>query len=130
MSSPFPNNSLSTSTCLSYHFSFGCLAKMRTTRAVQFTMVLSTFVEVVTSVSSTFSITVKDQFDTDGNAIDLTSGKIDFLGGQFLWYGIPFGCGSLFCGITSYSSSDLQTWKFNGLLFDPVTADNAALCAM
>jgi hypothetical protein len=65
-----------------------------------------------TPITTTFSNTNLYQFDTDGNAIDLTSAKIDFLGGAYLWYGLPKGCGTEFCGITSYSSIDLKTWKF------------------
>jgi hypothetical protein len=82
----------------------------------------------VASVSTTFSNHVQYQFDTDGNAIDLTSGKIDFLGGAYVWYGIPFGCGKEFCGVATYSSSDLRTWQFNGLLFDPNTTEIETLC--
>lgn len=80
------------------------------------------------SVSSTFSNAVLYQFDTDGNAIDLTSAKIDYLGGAYIWYGLPKACGEDFCGISSYSSSDLKSWKFNGLLFDPNTAAIKTLC--
>jgi hypothetical protein len=86
-------------------------------------------VSAVASVTTTFSNAAHYQFDTDGNAIDLTSAKIDFLGGAYIWYGLPFGCGEAFCGITSYSSSDLQTWHFNGFLFDPNTAAIRSLCS-
>jgi hypothetical protein len=137
------------------------------------------------SVSATFSNAIQYQFDTDGNAIDLTSGRVDYLGGSYIWYGLTFGTyrGALFllfrkvsrgvttgtssplifssaletclesnnsktlpeevianspptdrmrgvfCGITSYSSSDLQTWHFNGFLFDPNTSEIQTLCA-
>jgi hypothetical protein len=80
------------------------------------------------SVTTTFSNNVLYQFDTDGNAIDLTSAKIDFLGGAYLWYGLPKGCGEEFCGVTSYSSTDLKTWHFNGLMFDPTTTEIRTLC--
>lgn len=43
-------------------------------------------VEAVTSLSATFNNGIKYKFDTDGNAIDSTSGKIDFLGGQYVSY--------------------------------------------
>ncbi|KAE8448153.1 hypothetical protein EG329_009757 [Mollisiaceae sp. DMI_Dod_QoI] len=57
-----------------------------------------------------------------------TSGKIDFLSGVYVWYGIPFGCGTAFCGVATYSSSNLQTWHYNGLAFDPNTPEIKALC--
>jgi hypothetical protein len=66
-------------------------------------------VSTIAPVTTTFSNAIHYQFDTDGNAIDLTSAKIDHLGGTYVWYGLPFGCGQAFCGIPSYSSSDLQT---------------------
>ncbi|CZR54322.1 uncharacterized protein PAC_04206 [Phialocephala subalpina] len=85
-------------------------------------------VSAASQVTTTFSNAVQYQFDTDGNAIDLTSGKIDFLGGAYIWYGLPFGCGAAFCGVATYSSVDLQTWSFNGLAFDPNTAEIETLC--
>jgi hypothetical protein len=69
---------------------------------------------ITTTVSNSF----KYQFDTDGNAIDSTSGKIDFFEGQYVWYGINFGCGEEFCGIESWSSDDLQTVR-KGLRSSP-----------
>ncbi|KAL3425571.1 glycosyl hydrolase family 43 [Phlyctema vagabunda] len=68
-------------------------------------------------------------FDTNGNAIDSTSGKIDFFNGTYVWYGLSFACGGDFCGILSYSSSDLATWTHNGWLFDPSTPEIEALCS-
>jgi Glycosyl hydrolases family 43 len=96
-------------------------------------LVLGAFVQTVSAVAlvtTTFSNSIHYQFDTDGNAIDLTSAKIDFLGGTYVWYGLAFGCGQAFCGITSYSSSDLQTWHFNGFLFDPNTTIIQSLCSV
>jgi hypothetical protein len=86
-------------------------------------------VSTIAPVTTTFSNSIHYQFDTDGNAIDLTSAKIDHLGGTYVWYGLPFGCGQAFCGITSYSSSDLQTWHFNGFLFDPNDTVIQTLCS-
>lgn len=91
-------------------------------------LIASTSATAATSISRTFSNAVLYQFDTDGNAIDLTSAKIDYLGGAYIWYGLPKSCGEDFCGVSSYSSTDLKTWKFNGLLFDPNTAAIQALC--
>jgi hypothetical protein len=53
------------------------------------------------SVSATFSNAIQYQFDTDGNAIDLTSGRVDYLGGSYIWYGLTFGTywGSTFLAI-------------------------------
>ncbi|PQE04343.1 glycoside hydrolase family 43 protein [Rutstroemia sp. NJR-2017a BBW] len=70
---------------------------------------------ITTKVSNSF----KYQFDTD----------IDFFEGQYIWYGINFGCGEEFCGIESWSSDDLQTWSSNGLMIDPADPTIAALCA-
>ncbi|KAA8567505.1 hypothetical protein EYC84_007981 [Monilinia fructicola] len=67
-------------------------------------------------------------FSTDGDLIDSTSGKIDYFEGQYLWYGLNFGCGKKFCGIESWSSTDLITWSSNGLLFDPTENATATLC--
>ncbi|KAL9062784.1 MAG: hypothetical protein Q9157_008634 [Trypethelium eluteriae] len=81
------------------------------------------------SVVRTFNNSIKYNFDTDGNAIDSTSGKIDILGGTYVWYGLNFGCGEAFCGISSWSSPDLHNWKSNGFLFDPNTTSISTLCA-
>lgn len=37
-------------------------------------------------VSATFDNGIQYKFDTDGNAIDSTSGKIDFLNGEYVSY--------------------------------------------
>ncbi|CZS90148.1 uncharacterized protein RAG0_01306 [Rhynchosporium agropyri] len=65
------------------------------------------------SVSTTFSSVV--QF-------------IDWFGGARVWYGLPLGCGKEFCGVATYSSTNLQTWHYNGLLFDPNIAEIKSLC--
>jgi hypothetical protein len=54
------------------------------------------------SVSATFSTAIQYQFDTDGNAIDLTSGGVDYLGGSYVWYGLTFGTYSQSGGPTSF----------------------------
>ncbi|KAL2074477.1 hypothetical protein VTL71DRAFT_8255 [Oculimacula yallundae] len=87
------------------------------------------WISAAPSVSTTFSNAIQYQFDTDGNAIDLTSGKVDWLGGAYVWYGLHFGCGKEFCGVATYSSADLQTWHYNGLLFDPEIPEIKALCS-
>ncbi|KAH6681494.1 glycosyl hydrolase [Halenospora varia] len=81
------------------------------------------------SVTATFNNNVQYKFDTDGNAIDSTSGKIDFFNGAYVWYGLSFGCGEEFCGIKSWTSTDLQNWHANGYLFDPNTTEIKAFCS-
>ncbi|KAF4635398.1 hypothetical protein G7Y89_g2700 [Cudoniella acicularis] len=80
------------------------------------------------SVTATFDNSIQYKFDTDGNAIDSTSGKIDFLGGAYVWYGVSTGCGNIFCGIQSWTSTDLQIWHPNGFLFDPNTPEIQSFC--
>jgi hypothetical protein len=48
------------------------------------TLLLSGLVTAAPSVSATFNNSIKYKFDTNGNAIDSTSGKIDFLGGEYV----------------------------------------------
>ncbi|RDW89646.1 hypothetical protein BP6252_01678 [Coleophoma cylindrospora] len=79
-------------------------------------------------ITATFTNGNNFIFDTDGNAIDSTSGKIDFLNGTYVWYGLSFACAKEFCGILSYSSPDLVHWENNGFLFDPNTTEIANLC--
>ncbi|KAM3074913.1 hypothetical protein ACMFMG_008321 [Clarireedia jacksonii] len=92
-------------------------------------LIFSTLLGAAQCITTTVSNSFKYQFDTDGNAIDSTSGKIDFFEGQYVWYGINFGCGEEFCGIESWSSDDLQTWSSNGLMVDPADPTIASLCA-
>ena len=81
------------------------------------------------TITTTFKNSIKYQFDTDGNSIDSTSGKIDFLGGTYVWYGLNFGCGKAFCGISTWSSPDLVSWKSNGYILSPNDSTVATLCA-
>ncbi|RDL40559.1 Arabinanase [Venustampulla echinocandica] len=87
------------------------------------------FIAAGASVSATFNNNIQYKFDTDGNSIDSTSGKIDFFDGAYIWYGLANGCGRVFCGILSWSSTDLQTWHPNGFLFDPNTPQIQDFCA-
>lgn len=59
---------------------------MRSRNIVQglLTLLLSGVVTAAPSVSVTFNNDIKYKFDTDSNAIDSTSGKIDFLGGEYV----------------------------------------------
>lgn len=82
------------------------------------------------AVSTTFSNSDIYVFDTDGNALDSTSGKIHVINGLYVLYGISLGCGELFCGIQAWSSPDLKRWQSQGFLFDPNDSGNAAICAM
>ena len=47
-------------------------------------LLFGTLASATPSVSATFNNGIKYKFDTDGNAIDSTSGKIDFLGGEYV----------------------------------------------
>jgi hypothetical protein len=58
--------------------------KMLRVQSVLLGLLLSTCVSAASSVSATFNNAIKYQFDTDGNAIDSTSGKIDFLNGEYV----------------------------------------------
>lgn len=79
---------------------------------------------ISSALSTSISSSTIYRFDTDGNAIDSTSGKIDYLGGSYLWYGLNFGCGKAFCGIQSWSSPDLVRCLILGVV---VTMSNTAL---
>ncbi|KAK2630397.1 hypothetical protein QTJ16_001217 [Diplocarpon rosae] len=109
-----------------------CRSKMIILNIKRALLLLSSLLPVISaaaSASTTLDNGIQFKFDTDGNAIDLTSGKIDFLGSAYVWYGLTFGCGEEFCGVATYSSVDLNTWHYNGLLFDPNTTEIKALCS-
>lgn len=88
----------------------------------------SSLLQAATCLNTTISNSFVNMFSTDGDLIDSTSGKIDYFEGQYLWYGLNFGCGKAFCGIESWSSVDLATWSSNGFLFDPAEEAIATLC--
>lgn len=69
----------------------------------------SSLLQAATCLNTTISNSFVNMFSTDGDLIDSTSGKIDYFEGQYLWYGLNFGCGKAFCGIESWSSVDLAT---------------------
>ncbi|ESZ93297.1 hypothetical protein SBOR_6335 [Sclerotinia borealis F-4128] len=91
-------------------------------------LLTSSLLGAATCLDTTISNSFVNQFSTDGHLIDSTSGKIDYFEGQYLWYGLNFGCGKAFCGIESWSSVDLITWSSNGLLFDPTENATATIC--
>ncbi|MDX6705634.1 MAG: hypothetical protein QOI48_1480 [Solirubrobacteraceae bacterium] len=82
--------------------------------------------------------------DTDGNAVDAHDGRLRYFAGRYYWYGTTYRCGyalwdldgtrpvqpgrHTFCGIAAYSSSDLMTWRDEGLLFDGSTPYWQAAC--
>jgi hypothetical protein len=82
--------------------------------------------------------------DTDGNAVDAHDGRLRYFAGRYYWYGTAYRCGyalwdldgerpvapgrHTFCGIAAYSSSDLMTWRDEGLLFDASTPYWQAAC--
>jgi len=66
--------------------------------------------------------------DTDGELIDAHDGGIERFGNRYYLYGTSYECGfrwavpmppNTFCGFKAYSSSDLTTWRDEGLLYDP-----------
>jgi Glycosyl hydrolases family 43 len=82
--------------------------------------------------------------DTDGNAVDAHDGRLRYFAGRYYWYGTAYRCGyalwdldgdvpvapgrHTFCGMAAYSSSDLMTWRDEGLLFDASTPYWQAAC--
>jgi hypothetical protein len=82
--------------------------------------------------------------DTGGNAVDAHDGRLRYFAGRYYWYGTAYRCGyalwdldggrpvppglHTFCGFAAYSSSDLMTWRDEGLLFDASTPDWQAAC--
>jgi hypothetical protein len=82
--------------------------------------------------------------DTDGNAVDAHDGRLRYFADRYYWYGTAYRCGyalwdldgtrpvhpgrHTFCGIAAYSSSDLMTWRDEGLLFDASTSYWQAAC--
>ena len=68
----------------------------------------------------------KDIFDTDGNIINASDGGIIFAEGKYHWYGqalrpLPFagkGQGGQVTdiGVVMYSSDDLYTWEYEGVI--------------
>lgn len=120
-------------TVLLFHINLVLSVMLNNSFAIALAAILSLTLNRLTAVSAaditaTFTNGNHYIFDTDGNAIDSTSGKIDFFNGTYVWYGLSFACAEEFCGIVSYSSPDLLHWENNGYLFDPNTTEIAALC--
>ncbi len=77
------------------------------------------------------------RFDTNHNAIDAHDGEIKQFGNTYYLYGTAYGCGYVrfqqpetpFCGFKVYSSTDLQTWRDRGTLFNSATANWQARCS-
>ncbi|KAK4574517.1 hypothetical protein LTR86_001358 [Recurvomyces mirabilis] len=82
---------------------------------------------VATTASSiTFTNTKRFLFDVDGNQIDAYGSKINFFNGSYYLYGNSFSTTGSAFGIKSYSSIDLDSWHYNGFLFDPYGANPCA----
>lgn len=71
----------------------------------------------------TFSNARRLLFDVDGNQIDAYGSKVNYFNGSYYLYGNSFSNTGVAFGIKSYSSVDLEHWKFEGFLYDPY-ADN------
>lgn len=77
-------------------------------------------------------------FDTDGNAVDLHEPYLTEFNGVYYLYGTAMACGSLsgipaqtpWCGDQVYSSTDLTNWTYQGLLFNPATAEWQDRCGL
>jgi hypothetical protein len=77
-------------------------------------------------------------FDTDGNAVDIHEPYLTEFNGVYYLYGTAMGCGSLstipahtpWCGDKVYSSTDLTNWTYDGLLFNPGTAEWQNRCGL
>ena len=69
-----------------------------------------------------------DWLDTDGNVINASDGGIIFDGGKYYWYGQamrPLGFGTngtggqvTDTGVAMYSSSDLTSWQYEGIILE------------
>ncbi|MBQ8637870.1 MAG: family 43 glycosylhydrolase [Lachnospiraceae bacterium] len=70
--------------------------------------------------------TFTDWYDTDGNIINASDGGIIYVDGVYHWYGmalrpLPFagkgqGGQTTTTGIVMYASTDLQNWKYEGVI--------------
>ncbi|THX73596.1 Arabinanase/levansucrase/invertase [Aureobasidium pullulans] len=76
------------------------------------------------SASVTFDNNKRFLFDTDGRQIDAYGSKVNNFNGKYYLYGNSFSETGVAYGIKSYSSSDLQSWQYEGLLFDPANKNN------
>lgn len=78
-----------------------------------------------------------DIFDTDGNVINVSDGGIIFANGRYYWYGqamrpIGFGLGGTGgqvtdSGVAMYSSADLLSWKYEGIVLSVSEKDERLL---
>ncbi|KAL1297200.1 hypothetical protein AAFC00_004770 [Neodothiora populina] len=74
-----------------------------------------------TPLSSTaiFTNTRRLLFDTDGNQVDAYGSKVSFFENEYYLYGNSFSTKGEAFGIKSYSSVDLESWTYNGFIFNP-----------
>ncbi|KAG4435056.1 hypothetical protein IFR05_009462 [Cadophora sp. M221] len=93
---------------------------MRSVLAFAFTLCIS----ATLAVKVTFTNKHYFYFDVDGNAIDSTNGKVEWVRDQYFWIGEPDSCGAAICDKISYSSPDLINWFYNGPLFNLTTNMN------
>lgn len=66
----------------------------------------------------TFTNSRRLLFDADGNQIDAYGSKVNFFNGSYYLYGNSFSIEGIAFGVKSYSSIDLENWKYNGFLWD------------
>ncbi|PVH81295.1 glycoside hydrolase family 43 protein [Cadophora sp. DSE1049] len=91
-------------------------------------LVLAFAIALWTSAALAVKVTYTNKhyyhFDVDGNAIDSTNGKVEWVKDQYFWIAEPDSCGADVCDKISYSSPDLTNWYYNGPLFNLTTNMN------
>ncbi|KAJ5735306.1 uncharacterized protein N7483_000431 [Penicillium malachiteum] len=83
------------------------------------------------SISRTFTPTERYFFDVNGDPIDTSNGKLNYVNGYYVWYGQKASCPGYNngnCGIWSWTSPDLKSWNSNGALFNSTDPINKAAC--
>ncbi|CAJ2500892.1 Uu.00g037450.m01.CDS01 [Anthostomella pinea] len=101
------------------------LAVMPELRGMKLTVLLSlALAAAANAASQTFTNTGRLLFDVDGNQLDLYGAKINYFNGSYYFYGNSFSTTGVAFGIKSYSSVDLEHWKYEGFLFDPYSSNS------
>jgi hypothetical protein len=93
----------------------------------------------IASITASLSSSVAVAASPVGESASITNfdphdGRLRYFAGRYYWYGTAYRCGyalwdlegtrpvqpgrHTFCGIAAYSSTDLMTWRDEGLLFD------------
>ena len=77
-------------------------------------------------------------YDTDGNEINVSDGGIIYVDGVYHWYGmqlrdLPARGGGLggqttLTGVAMYASTDLEHWRYEGIILSCVNEPGHELC--